>query len=240
MPTQEIILKPDGQALLRTISEAPCNIVNSLAERLSSSTPRVVKRLFSTTNESIGVVATGTEVYLGCRVTSIELNMHWRMEGNTLLPFPVSKKDVATGIVVKLKWEPRGGMHLAFLARIHKDLHIENRHCFLLALDSSGRNFRLPLPNIYDDCSICMGEFDSSGQSYLEVFQKALTQFRNAGWNSDLMDGEKLAKLEKLIRYKVVKGEQGDTFEQDGNGNLWWNQCYGCETRVSDAARRLL
>jgi hypothetical protein len=54
------------------------------------------------------------------------------------------------------------------------------------------------------------------------------------------MEGDKLKKLQTLIRFKVSKGEKADAFQQEGNGNLWWNNCSSRETRVTDAARRLL
>jgi hypothetical protein len=141
---------------------------------------------------------------------------------------------------MKMEWEPFNGMTLMFMAKIHPDCYIETRKCFLLALDSGKRNFQLPLPNLYDDCSICMGDVDLVGGSLLEVFQKALVHFRSSPWNADLMDSDKAKKLETLIRFKITKGEQADSFEREGNGNLWWNHCFSRETRVTDAARRLL
>lgn len=237
---QEIILKSDGNAVLRTITEQPCAIVNELVEGLSNNAIRSLPGIFQTPTERVGVVLTRNEILLGCRLSHLELSMNWFLSNGLLLPRPCANGDKGSGTVMKMKWEPHNGLNLMFVAVIHPGMEIENRKCFLLAFNSSKANYQLPLPNLYDDCSVCMGEFNSHGTSYLECFQKALTQFRNATWNTDLTDGEKLKKLETLIRFKVVKQDDKDVFEREGNGNLWWNQCWSRETRVTDAARRLL
>lgn len=234
---QEIILKSTGEAVIRTITENHCAIAASLADQLSSTAVRVVKNLFLTPTESIGLTASNNEVHLGCRLNKLSLLTNWVVVDGFLVPRP----DKDGGSRLKMEWEPHNAMTILFVARIEPGLHIGDRKCYLLALDSGGRNHQLPLPNVYDDCSVCMGEFDSQGQSYLECFQKALAQFRNAPWNADLMTGDKSVKLEKLVRFKVVNTPEGDVFEREGSGSLWWNQCVGArETRVTDAARRLL
>jgi hypothetical protein len=235
----EIIIKPDGAAVLRTVTEQPCKLVENIMEQLSTNAVRSAPNIFESGSGKVGIVLTKNEVYLGCRLAKLHLSMNWLCVKDKMVPRPAPMEPKPQGVFMGLDWVPVNGMSVIFMAKVETSLHIENRRCFLLAYDTKARNFQLPLPNIFDDCSICMGEYDNRGGSLLECFQKALTNFMNSPWNSDLMEGDKLLKLQSLVQYQIDKGEE-DRFFQESNGSLWWNHCYSRETRITEVGRRLL
>jgi hypothetical protein len=58
---------------------------------------------------------------------------------------------------------------------------------WLFAFNQDHNGYRLPLPNLHDDCSICTGQFESSYNTVQAGLIASLEQFNQSKWNSDLM-----------------------------------------------------
>ena len=77
---------------------------------------------------------------------------------------------------------------------------------WLFACDADKRGYRLPLPNLHDDCRICTGAFDDLGNGRRCV-TASLEQFRKSKWNADLMRTSE--QSQKFFRFQPTK----ETFE---------------------------
>lgn len=92
---------------------------------------------------------------------------------------------------------------------------------YLVAVDSQSRMYRLPTSNVYEDCRLCSGRFESSGTTYLDVLIKCWNQFQNSEWQSDLSNhgGENgMEHSKQMFRFKPGDGE---SFEQQEVPRNW-------------------
>jgi hypothetical protein len=71
---------------------------------------------------------------------------------------------------------------------------------WLFAFSKDNNGYRLPLPNLHDECSICTGEFDDSYDTALGGIVASLEQFNQSKWNSDLM--RTVAQSQKFFRFR--------------------------------------
>jgi len=78
---------------------------------------------------------------------------------------------------------------------------------WLFACDKNNQGYRLPLPNLHDDCLICTGNFEDLYDSCGEALVASLEQFRKSKWNADLM--RTIEQSQKFFRFKPTD----ETFE---------------------------
>ena len=99
------------------------------------------------------------------------------------------------------------------------------RDHYLFAFDERKAAYKLPLGNLYENCRLCMGDYDSTCSSATGSLVTALKQFRAAPWNSDLFSDEDI--VHKFFRFKPLeKGFQTLPIQVD-----WTTVC----TKVSTA-----
>lgn len=90
---------------------------------------------------------------------------------------------------------------------------------WLIATSQTNRHYRLPLPNVYSDCKICMGDFTKTGGTLAECLHNDLRQFFSSNWNADLAPDMESAR--KMFRFKP-SNEGTETLPVIGN---WNNLC---------------
>jgi len=84
----------------------------------------------------------------------------------------------------------------------------------LVAIDSSERAWRLPISNLYNDCKLCAGRYDSTGDTIQMLVERAYEQFMASSWNADLYndsDPTRRAASKKMFSYTI----DGDKFIQN-------------------------
>jgi hypothetical protein len=90
---------------------------------------------------------------------------------------------------------------------------------WLFACDQEQRGYRLPLPNLHDDCRICTGAFDGDQATALECVQASLAQFHRSKWNADLLRAGETAQ--KFFRFQPT----ADTFTTLPIQGEWTQHC---------------
>ena len=100
-----------------------------------------------------------------------------------------------------LVWHAPKPVRLAFVVRAQSndDDNVTVVGNWLLACDADHRGYRLPLPNLYEDCKLCTGQFDASYGSGAECVTASLEQFRKSKWNADLM--RTVERSQKFFRF---------------------------------------
>jgi hypothetical protein len=73
---------------------------------------------------------------------------------------------------------------------------------WLFAFSQSNRGYRLPLPNLHDDCRICTGSFPDHYPTGAEAVLASLEQFRKSKWNADLM--RTAEESQKFFRFQAT------------------------------------
>lgn len=240
-----IRLNPDGTSNLVTIKSEPREIAESIIEKFGKDVTRILKRAFPTPNGVAHIIQTDTETFCVARLSRITLLSHYENEKEILTP--VFIKDDAPGAkdhpVMPLVWEAPETMVLLFAARIlnttemneHPMTH-PDQNCYLIAYNSKKQAFLLPLPNLYQDCAICMGRFNGTADSAAQAFVLAMQQFEKSSWNSDLVDSDMTANSKKMFRFKA--GEKETTAIPLAGD--WTKLCNKVSTPVTELISKLL
>lgn len=119
-----------------------------------------------------------------------------------------------------MKWFPVGGMRLFLvIALAPKPAGLMGAgDQYFVAMDKTGRMFRLPTTNAYENCRMCHGQYDGIGSSILDCCAKAWAQFESSEWQADLQDrgGENgMANSRLLFRFKPLETEGFHQVEPD-------------------------
>jgi hypothetical protein len=130
-------------------------------------------------------------------IDHLVLNARFRLINNVLLPVFASSTDVEMPLV----WRAPKEVRLVFAVRTELATDcIKIGGNWLFACDKDNRGYRLPLPNLHDDCLICTGNFDDRYDSGGECLTASLEQFRKSKWNADLM--RTVEQSQKFFRFQ--------------------------------------
>lgn len=120
-------------------------------------------------------------------------------------------KNASASTMMQIEWnradamiQQEDSMRIRFHVMIKpvRDDHWQAVDHYLYAFGGRGVCWKLPFGNIYDTCQVCMGEYNSVAATALGSLQKALAQFRNAPWNSDLFYYPDT--IWKFVRFKAL------------------------------------
>lgn len=191
-------------------------ISDEFLEQLGAKSKKTILGAFLNEGDSVNLVASGPEVYAWKFLRHLNISTQYKIGKNKILtPVflpPADKPGAADHLPAFVgRWVPPFSMRLMYAARIYElgsgRPHTSYNHgCFLIAWDEGGRAFRLPLPNLFDNCDMCTGQFNGSGDSIQEAFSKACEQMSRSEWNSDLLDNSRLVGSEKMFRFEPGEG----------------------------------
>lgn len=126
-----------------------------------------------------------------------------------------------------LSWPIPPTMDLRLIVHAQRESDRYTFYSAYLAASHAARPgfFRLPLPNIYDDARVCMGnEFGSPVLPSLSaIAAAALTQFNAASWNTDLLSAVSADNAKLLFRFNPEGGNQ--PVPPPGGWDTWDSHC---------------
>jgi hypothetical protein len=87
------------------------------------------------------------------------------------------------------------------------------------------RAVAMPLPNLYDNCCLCLGAQDlericATGPNLLPRAVCCLEQWLRSSWNQDLFGGSKPASCRRLFKWDATTGNQ-----KPATHLQWWDGC---------------
>jgi hypothetical protein len=164
-------------------------------------------------------LAIGPNGYCAARmpVASLPLTAPYAVEGTTVYPV----FDGAHPITA-LRWNIPANMRLYLVAHIGNTMECVEQ--FLVAIDDEKRCWRLPVSNLYADCRLCAGRFNSAGSDILDVCKRTWEQFQLSSWNQDLYGDSSAARrigTKVLFLYDV----KDDNFIQRQPPKKWMEMC---------------
>lgn len=174
-----------------------------------------------------------TEIWATIPLPFVRFNSSFRATGEAMVPvfdrpspdvpqFNVDwNVDVACNGKIKL-WFMVGTQHIIG-GRTHAI-----KTCYIVATSNTNRCYRIPLSNVYDDCKICMGEFDTTHPRLDAALEAALGQLLASPWNSDLRKPSE--KSDAFFRFKL-KNDGYKTLPCIGQ---WNNLCERVSVPVLD------
>lgn len=155
--------------------------------------------------------------YVTVEVPHIVLNANFEVVDDLILPKFLGK-HVTPAMPLRPIWTPPGDCRLRFLVCADS---LTATVCHLVAFDSSSKAYRLPLPNIFEDCKVCMGEYDPTGKNLHQTACISVDQFFGSPWNTDLLDDDRLNSSRELFRWKP----SGDKLDQVYPAEHWTTYC---------------
>ena len=204
METTEIILRDNGTLTERVIRERDLAPGPAVLDALTERVTRTVRNLlrlpdWGVVHASIGLKDTLWTV----AIDRIPLHARFRLINGVLVPAFAS----ATDLELPLVWHAPAEVRLAFVVRTefaNECVRVDGN--WLFACDRDNRGYRLPLPNLHDDCLICTGNFDDRYDSGAACVAASLEQFRKSKWNADLM--RTIERSQQCFRFQPTN----DTF----------------------------
>lgn len=169
-------------------------------------------------------------------IAEIKFNTSFRVKGEgataELIPLFVESKSEPS---MSIDWRKSDalssqskGMDIRFVAVIQFQTNglFRVQKQYLYAFDDAKNGYRLPLSNLYDTCELCNGVYNSEDATAIGTLTRALNQFRNSSWNSDLL--KDVDVIENFIRFKPL--ETG--FQTLPIKGIWTKHCEKVSTPI--------
>lgn len=217
MEKTEIILNADGSFVERLVNERPLNVGQSVLDTLTETVCRQARNVFNISgwgdvHASVGLHDTLWSVTLD----RIPLHARFKLVNQVMVPMFASGTDIEMPLV----WKVSANLKVVFAVLTKaEDGIVSVEGNWLFACDREKRGYRLPLPNLHDDCRICTGVFDGDQETAFECVQKSLDQFAVSKWNADLM--RTIEQSQKFFRFQPTK----ETFETLPIQGEWTTLC---------------
>ncbi len=198
MQTTEIILRDNGTLTERVIRERDLEAEQSVLDALTEGVTRNIHNVLSLPEWGLVHANVGdNDTLWSVRIDRIPLHARFRLINGVLVPAFASASDVEMPLV----WQAPSEVRLAFVVRTEfADDCQRISGNWLFACDRESRGYRLPLPNLHDDCLICTGNFQDRHDSGAECVTASLEQFRKSKWNADLM--RTVERSQKFFRFQ--------------------------------------
>ena len=201
----EIIIRDNGTLTERTIRERDLQAEEDVLDALTSDVTRQQRNVmpvpgWGMAHASVGLLDTVWSV----PIDRIPLKARFRVINGVLVPMFASMTDLEMPMV----WQAPKEVRLVFVIRTElSDDCVVVCGNWLFAFNKDHNGYRLPLPNLHDECTICTGEFADSFITAQEGIVASLEQFNRSKWNSDLM--RTVAQSQKFFRFRPTN----ETFE---------------------------
>ena len=224
MEKTEIILNHDGSFVERLVSERPLNVGQNVLDTLTENVCRQVRNVFHIPKWGAVHASVGVHDVLWCiALDKIPLHARFKLINQVMVPMFASGTDIEMPLV----WRVPANVKVVFCVLTKaEDGFVSVEGNWLFACDSDRRGFRLPLPNLHDDCRICTGQFEGDQETALECVKASLDQFSVSKWNSDLM--RTIEQSQKFFRFLPTK----DTFETLPIQGEWTSLCNKVSTAL--------
>ncbi|MGZ5516518.1 MAG: hypothetical protein ACXWJX_02370 [Limisphaerales bacterium] len=205
METIEFIIGDDGTITERTIVERDLDAGQRVFDAITEEVKRPIRNLLKIANWGMVHANVGLRDSIwSVPIRKIPLHARFRLVGGVLVPQFGSR----TEIEFPLTWQAPDDVRLVFAVRtaFENDYNTVTGN-WLFAFDKDNRGYRLPLPNLHDDCLICTGNFQDTHESASECVIASLEQFKKSKWNDDLM--RTVEQSQKFFRFHPTN----DSFE---------------------------
>ena len=193
-------------------SRSPRSLSDDLLAKISNKVVRCQHNVFRLDDISCGLITTENELYAFRFLKELKLNSLFEVGADKLLR-PVFMNQVDQRMHAEkyprftASWRVPDSMRLMFAAKVFVESirapYTSSSHaCYLIAWCNDRKAFRLPLPNLFDNCDVCTGNFDGTGTCIQSAFAAACTQMEKAEWNSDLLDAAWERGSDTMFRFK--------------------------------------
>jgi hypothetical protein len=227
MENIEFVIRDNGTIVERTIRERDLQVEESVLGALSAEVTRPARNVAQVPGWGLAHASVGlTDTIWSVSINRIPLKTRLRLINGVLLPMFASASDLEMTLV----WQSPEDVRLVFVVGTEfADGCNSVFGNWLFAFSKEQKGYRLPLPNLHDDCTICTGEFDGSYDSALECLAASLEQFAQSKWNADLM--RTVEQSQQFFRFRPTN-ETFETLPIDATD--WTTLCDKVSTAIMD------
>ena len=198
MEKTEFILRDNGTLTERTIRERDLKAEGEVLDALTADVTRKQRNVMLIPGWGVAHAEVGlNDTIWSVQIDRLPLGARFKLINGVLVPMFASTTDLEMPIVWRVPTEVR----LVFAVRtelLNDCVTVNGNWLFAFSQDNNG--FRLPLPNLHDDCTICTGQFEETYDSAQAAVIASLKQFDQSKWNSDLM--RTVAESQKFFRFQ--------------------------------------
>ncbi len=205
MTKTEIILRENGTLTERTLTERELQAEGDVLALLNEEVTRTQRHVLTVPGWGVAHANVGAHDTLwSVPIQQLPLKARFRLINGVLVPMFASTTDLE----LPLRWTAPPAVRLVFVVRTEAaESYVTIGGNWLFAFDAQRHGYRLPLPNLYDDCSVCTGDFEDCYDTVQLALAASLQQFERSAWNADLM--RTVAQSQKFFRFRPTN----DTFE---------------------------
>lgn len=223
MDSMEYVIKSDGTVTRRCISELNIEVPDSALAPLTKRS--AVGSLNLMTLQGYGVASAnvasdGSSAVWTVPIKEVLIRGGFKLVDGIMLPH-FAKKDTVDVNQMEMLWTAPMPLFLVpMLSWNTRKSRWSAPKLYFWARDTRGGYYKLPLPNIFDDGSVCEGREIGFFPTQLEAVMDALNTFRNSIWNADLWN--MVEESQRMFRFKPTN----DGFQQlPMDANTWVNLC---------------
>lgn len=212
MPSERYIkIGEDGKVSSVLVESSDRTITPENLSLMAGKVPVRIRKAFSIDESPCDLVSIVGTVYASIRLHHLPIRSSFYL-GQDGIMRPLYRPSSDTGTdnpVITASWTVPPDMKLVFASRLYArndgKWSTSGDHANLLVAWHSGRSYLLPMPNLFDNGDVCTGEFEGLGGSIQEAFAKALAQFKQSSWNTDLLDVHRDEGSDALFLFKLTK-----------------------------------
>jgi len=224
MDKTEIILQTDGSFVERLVSERTLNAGQHVLDTLTENLTRPIRNVFNLPDWGFVHANVGlNDTLWSVSIDRIPFHARFKLINQVMVPMFASTTDIEMPLV----WKVPAGIKVVFAVLTKpEDGIVSVEGNWLFACDRENRGYRLPLPNLHDDCRICTGQFEGDQETAFACVQASLEQFNRSKWNADLM--RTIEQSQKFFRFQPTK----DSFETLPIQGEWTALCNKVSTAL--------
>ncbi len=229
MEHTEIIIRDNGTLTERIIRERDLSAEADVLEAMTADVTRTIRNAMPIPGWGLAHANVGlTDTIWSVPIERIPLKARFRVINGVLVPMFASLTDLEMPMV----WQAPKDVRLVFVVRteVSEGCVVVGGN-WLFAFNKDNNGYRLPLPNLHDECTICTGQFESSYASAQAGVSASLEQFNQSKWNSDLMTT--VAESQKFFRFRPTN-ETFTTLPIEAAD--WTTLCAKVSTAILDRA----
>lgn len=228
--TKEYVINSEGAVLRRVITEAELDLSDNFIQTLCRDVNIKMPLAWAIPEiGDVGLCVQPSQAYATVSLQRLRIRCPWRLNASgNLIPMFGSNADP----VMTLDWTPPKELHPKFLIMLVPSANKSwlARAFWLFALNPVDRTFwRMPIANVHDDCSCCTGTERIPGTSAQDVVRKAVDNFDQANYNSDLWRNAEFTHA--FFQIKPLADSKFQMIAPSGN---WWDWCTKVGTSVGE------
>ena len=223
----EIIICDNGTLTERTIRERDLKAEGEVLDELTADVTRAQRNVLAIPGWGVAHANVGLEDTIwSVAINRIPLKARFKLVNSVLVPMFASMTDLEMPMV----WTAPPEVRLVFVVRttVEEDCVMVGGN-WLFAYSKDHNGYRLPLPNLHDECTICTGQFEDSYDTAQNAVAASLEQFNRSKWNADLM--RTVAQSQQFFRFRPTN----ETFETlPITATDWTTLCDKVSTAIMD------